>query len=103
MIFDDTSDRPAVLPAASPRDACSQLALDATVNDVLRRFPNAGQVFNAFGVDTCCGGGNTLVEAARAADLDPAVLLDALEVTVCPALDAAAVNAARTNAVEHPR
>jgi regulator of cell morphogenesis and NO signaling len=56
-----------------------------TVNEVLRRYPAAVAVFNAFGVDACCGGANGVPEAAREAGLDPADLLAALESAVCPA------------------
>lgn len=52
------------------------LAPDATwtVNDVLRHHPEAVAVFNAMGVDACCGGANTLDAAAA----DAGVLLDDL-------------------------
>lgn len=49
---------------------------DATwsVNDVLRRYPDAVGVFNELGVDACCGGANSLADAAR----DAGVALDEL-------------------------
>jgi regulator of cell morphogenesis and NO signaling len=78
MIHDDTSVRPAFLPPRAAHAAHPDLELAMTVNEALRRIPNAGLVFNAFGVDACCGGGNTLDAAARDAGIDPAVLLDAL-------------------------
>jgi iron-sulfur cluster repair protein YtfE (RIC family) len=52
---------------------------DCTVNDMLLRNPRSGRVFNAFGVDTCCGGTVTLAQAAIDADVALEVLLDALE------------------------
>ena len=84
MMFDDAAYRPFTLPPEPPRVSCPDLSLDATVNDVLRRHPHTGLVFNTFGVDACCGGAHTLVAAARAAGLEPAVLLDALASVVCP-------------------
>ena len=29
---------------------------DITVNDLIRLFPEAVEVFNDFGIDACCGG-----------------------------------------------
>lgn len=44
----------------------------ATVNDVISRYPSTIPVFNKFGLDTCCGGGAPIADAARrdGADLD---------------------------------
>ena len=62
-------------PAPSPT------AVDATwtVDEVLLAHPSSAAVFNAFGVDTCCGGGASLGEAALHARITPRALLDALE------------------------
>jgi regulator of cell morphogenesis and NO signaling len=51
-------------------------ALDpaTTVNHVLARWPGAARVLDAFGIDTCCGGGASLREAAA----DAGVPLDRL-------------------------
>jgi iron-sulfur cluster repair protein YtfE (RIC family) len=59
----------------------SSSAIDATwtVDDVLLAHPESAAVFNAFGVDTCCGGAASLGDAALHARLTPAALLDALE------------------------
>lgn len=35
-----------------------------TVNEVIARYPATVAVFNRFGVDSCCGGGAPLSEAA---------------------------------------
>lgn len=51
---------------------------DSTVNDVLLRHPATVAVFNAFGVDACCGGAASLAEAARDAGISLDALLDAL-------------------------
>ena len=36
-----------------------------TINELVRRLPQSGGVLNAFGIDTCCGGGDTIAAAAR--------------------------------------
>jgi regulator of cell morphogenesis and NO signaling len=46
---------------------------------VLRLAPDTGAVFNRFGVDTCCGGGLPLDQAAREAGVPLAELLAAIE------------------------
>jgi len=49
-----------------------------TINELLRGEPASAPVLNAFGVDTCCGGGDTIAEAAAGAGLDAAELIAAL-------------------------
>ena len=49
-----------------------------TVNELLRREPLSATVLNSFGVDTCCGGGDTLEEAAAAAGINGRQLIDAI-------------------------
>jgi regulator of cell morphogenesis and NO signaling len=49
-----------------------------TVNDVIARFPATVAVFNAFGIDACCGGAVPVEEAARRDGADLTRLLDAL-------------------------
>jgi regulator of cell morphogenesis and NO signaling len=49
-----------------------------TVHDLLRRHPATMAIFSRFGVDTCCGGGLPLAEAARHAGVSPDELLAAL-------------------------
>jgi regulator of cell morphogenesis and NO signaling len=56
----------------------------ASVNEVLRLAPDTGAVFNRFGVDTCCGGGLPLDQAAREAG----VPLDELLAAIAPMLPA---------------
>ena len=66
----------------SSRAPAARLDASLTVNDVLARHPQAGAVFNAFGIDTCCGGGRSLADAARedgcSADALLAALADAI-------------------------
>ena len=51
---------------------------DVTVNEAIRRFPATVAVFNAFGIDACCGGAAPLAEAAVRDGADPDALLAAL-------------------------
>jgi regulator of cell morphogenesis and NO signaling len=54
-------------------------AIDPTwsVNEVLRRYPAAVTVLNAYGIDSCCGGPRALADVARAHRLDlPALLAE---------------------------
>lgn len=55
----------------------SQLA-DRSVNDVIARFPDTIAVFNAFGIDACCGGAESVTDAARRDGADPEALVTAL-------------------------
>ena len=49
-----------------------------TINELLRREPLSAPVLNAFGIDTCCGGGDRITDAAMSAGLDAAELIGAL-------------------------
>jgi iron-sulfur cluster repair protein YtfE (RIC family) len=49
-----------------------------TVNEAIRRFPATVAVFNAFGIDACCGGAAPLAEAAVRDGADPRALLEAV-------------------------
>ena len=49
-----------------------------SVNDVIRHFPDTVAVFNAFGIDACCGGAASVEEAARRDGADPAAVFTAL-------------------------
>jgi len=55
-----------------------------SVNEMVARHPETMLVFNRFGLDTCCGGGAPIADAARrdGADLDALVkaLREALSV-----------------------
>lgn len=50
-----------------------------TVNEVIARHPGTVAVFNAYGIDACCGGAVSVDEAARRDGADPAALRAALE------------------------
>jgi len=51
---------------------------DMIINDVIRKYPETIAVFNAFRVDSCCGGGQSIEKTAAADGVDLAALLEAL-------------------------
>jgi len=50
-----------------------------SVNELLREHPTTAAVFNAFGIDACCGGARSLRDAALEDGADLAALLGTLE------------------------
>jgi regulator of cell morphogenesis and NO signaling len=52
--------------------------LEATVRDIALEYPHAVRVFESFGIDYCCGGGHSLEEACREANVDINALREAL-------------------------
>lgn len=55
-----------------------QLDPSLTINEIVARYPETIAVFNRFGMDTCCGGGVPVEEAARRDGLDVDQILAAL-------------------------
>jgi iron-sulfur cluster repair protein YtfE (RIC family) len=57
-----------------PNDTSNDTAIDpaVTVRETMARLPQTKDVFSRFGVDTCCGSGIPIVDAAHrdGADLD---------------------------------
>jgi regulator of cell morphogenesis and NO signaling len=49
-----------------------------TINQIVAEHPETMAVFNRFGLDTCCGGGVCVDEAARRDGIDPAQVIAAL-------------------------
>ena len=56
----------------------SQIDIVSTVNELVVRYPATIAVFNRFGIDSCCGGGVPLADAARRDGADVDALLAAL-------------------------
>ena len=56
-----------------------------TVNDVIARHPETVAIFNACGIDACCGGAVPIEEAARRDGAEPDALLAALWTAAAPA------------------
>lgn len=76
-----TGDRTAPSAASPAAGAATTPRIDASlsINDVLLAHPATIAVFNAFGVDACCGGAQTVRDAASQDGIDLAQLLAALE------------------------
>ncbi|WP_243030370.1 DUF542 domain-containing protein [Thermus altitudinis] len=55
-----------------------ELTLKTTVNEILQRHPEAVKLLNGMGIDTCCGGADSLEEAARQAGKEPEEVLKEL-------------------------
>ncbi|HLK31730.1 MAG TPA: iron-sulfur cluster repair di-iron protein [Terriglobales bacterium] len=53
--------------------------LEKTVRDLAVENPAATRVFEKFGIDYCCGGGKSLREACKAANIAPDALLASLQ------------------------
>jgi len=51
----------------------------ATVNEIVAQHPNTIAVFNRFGIDSCCGGGLPLRDAAHRDGAELEALLRALD------------------------
>jgi regulator of cell morphogenesis and NO signaling len=51
---------------------------ELAVNEAIRLVPAAVSVFNAFGIDACCGGDRTIARAAAEDGADGEALLEAL-------------------------
>jgi iron-sulfur cluster repair protein YtfE (RIC family) len=57
----------------------SHLSSTSTIDEIVAHAPIAISVFNAFGIDTCCGGAVALGDAALQAHVQLATLLAALD------------------------
>ncbi|MDO8502867.1 MAG: DUF542 domain-containing protein [Gemmatimonadaceae bacterium] len=57
---------------------------ELSVNEVMKRYPVTMEVFNRFGIDTCCGGNASVIEAARRDGVNLDSLLDAIRDAVSP-------------------
>ena len=58
-----------------------------TVNRIIVEYPAAVSIFNAFGIDACCGGDASLEEAARRDGANVQALMEALETLITQAGD----------------
>jgi len=51
---------------------------ELTINEIVAAYPETIPVFNRFGLDTCCGGGVCVDEAARRDGIDAEPIVAAL-------------------------
>lgn len=64
------------------QDTETRLDCRRSVNDTIADYPETLAVFDLFGVDSCCGGGLSVEDAASRASLDATALCAALEEAV---------------------
>jgi iron-sulfur cluster repair protein YtfE (RIC family) len=64
-----------------PNDTSNDIAIDpaVTVRETMTRLPDTKAVFSRFGVDTCCGSGIPIADAAHRDGADLEGLLAALQ------------------------
>lgn len=53
--------------------------MEMTVNEVIRRYPATVALFSRWGIDSCCGGGLPVAEAAQRHGVDLATVAAELE------------------------
>ena len=56
--------------------------MEMTVNEVIRRYPATVALFSRWGIDSCCGGGLPVGEAAQRHGVDLATVAAELELAV---------------------
>lgn len=52
---------------------------ESRLNSIVQRYPHMIEVFNDLAIDYCCGGADTIAEAAQKQNLDPTSLVQLLE------------------------
>ena len=53
-----------------------------TIDEVIAKYPASVFVLNAMGIDTCCGGSESIAAAAKHAHVNPDLLLSSLQAAV---------------------
>ena len=53
-----------------------------TIDAVIAKYPASVFVLNAMGIDTCCGGSESIAAAAKHAHVNPDVLLSSLQAAI---------------------
>jgi regulator of cell morphogenesis and NO signaling len=68
----------------------TNLTLDPswTINETIEHFPDTITVFNAFGIDTCCGGDETIEAATASGEVGLDALMARLREFAGQAMDA---------------
>jgi regulator of cell morphogenesis and NO signaling len=57
----------------------TSISADDTLNDIVMRYPKALPILDAYGLDTCCGGGISLRETASRHGLSLDAIMKSLE------------------------
>jgi len=71
-----------IMFASNTKSAKPELSPDLTVNALIAWYPSVLPVLNGFGVDTCCGGAESLESAAREANVQLDDLMAGLSAAV---------------------
>jgi hypothetical protein len=79
MSMNNTANNTANNTESSTDTRVCEITSSSTVNDVVREFPGTLEVFRQLGVDTCCGGGASLAQAARDLQVLPETLIESLQ------------------------
>jgi regulator of cell morphogenesis and NO signaling len=61
------------------QNTTTQVGESSTVNEIVAQYPDTIGVFNQFGIDSCCGGGVPLADAAHRDGADVGALPAALQ------------------------
>jgi len=62
--------------------AASTIDCSQTVNEIVTRHPETLPVFQAWGIDTCCGGGHPVEAVVQRHQLDGEALCNALVLAI---------------------
>jgi regulator of cell morphogenesis and NO signaling len=57
----------------------AEIVKEMSINQVISKHPETVGVFNRYNIDSCCGGYETLENAAKNKGIDIAKLIEALE------------------------
>jgi len=68
------------------KSGTSALNPASTVNALIAQHPSVLPVLNGYGIDTCCGGAESLEDAARTAGIPVDVLMAGVSAAVEPAV-----------------
>ena len=78
VVMDRVSNEVASTASTLPQVLTGEVRRESTVNDVLLRYPATVGVFNAFGIDACCGGEASIADAAQRDGANVDQLMNAL-------------------------
>ncbi|HEY4716559.1 MAG TPA: DUF542 domain-containing protein [bacterium] len=56
-----------------------KITKNMSINEIIKKFPQSIGVFNKFNLDSCCGGAESLENAAKKSEVDLAILIEAID------------------------
>jgi iron-sulfur cluster repair protein YtfE (RIC family) len=60
----------------------ASISAETIINDAVTQYPQTLPVFQAAGIDTCCGGSLPIAEASRRHGIDADELLKSIELAI---------------------